>query len=66
MTNMGETTTIIRKRIRHWKTTVAGVACFLAPVAAIIWPEYAAKINSVAMLLAGAGFIAAADAKHEP
>ncbi len=63
---MGETTQIIQRRIRHWKTTIAGIALILAPVAGAIWPEYASKITNAAFLLAGGGFIAAADAQRPP
>jgi hypothetical protein len=63
---MGETTQIIQRRIRHWKTTIAGISLILAPVAGALWPEYAAKITQAALLLAGGGFIAAADAQRPP
>jgi len=61
---MSETTIMIKRRIRHWKTTVAGVLAFLAPVACIIWPEYAGKIRDAALMIAGGGLIAAPDAKN--
>ena len=59
---MGETTLLIQRRMRHWKTTLTGLACLLAPVAAAVWPEYAPKITAGVSALAGLGFIAAADA----
>ncbi len=62
---MSETTEIIHRRIRHWKTTAAGVAAIVAPIAASIWPEHAIKILSAASALSGAGLLAAADAKKE-
>jgi hypothetical protein len=59
---MGETTEIIRRRVRHWKTTLAGVALMSAPVAVAIWPEHTALIQNIVAGLAGAGLMAAADA----
>lgn len=60
---MGETTEILR-RVRHWKTTLAGIATMIAPVAALFAPpEYQVKILAAASLLSGLGHIAAADAK---
>lgn len=56
------TTLILRRRIRHWKTTAAGVATILAPVLAILFPEAAVKIMLVSSALTGAGLMAAADA----
>lgn len=59
---MGETTELIRKRIRHTKTTLAGIATILGPIAATLWPEHAGKIMLATSALTGAGLIAAADA----
>lgn len=59
---MGETTEIIQKKIRHWKTSIVGVAGLLGPVALSIWPEYSQKIIAVMMAINGVGFMAAADA----
>lgn len=60
---MGETTQILR-RVRHWKTTLAGVASIVAPIAALFAPpEYQVKILAAASILSGSGLIAAADAR---
>ena len=59
---MGETTQILR-RIRHWKTTLTGVALIASPLALSIWPDQAALIAKITVALTGAGFIAAADSK---
>jgi hypothetical protein len=56
------TTEFIRRRIRHWKTTLAGIGGMLCPIAAIIWPHYADKILSISCLLSGWGLTLAADA----
>ena len=56
------TTEIIRRRIRHWKTTVAGIATIASPVLVSIWPEHASTITAACAGLTGAGLIAAADA----
>jgi len=61
---MGETTTIIRRRLHHWRTTVAGLCIWLAGPAMLIWPQYAAKISAVAFALAGTGLIAAPDSQN--
>lgn len=58
------TTQIIQRRIRHVKTTAAGIATMVCPLAALFAPpEWAAKLNSVALVLCGSGLLAAADAK---
>lgn len=59
---MGETTEIIRKRIRHTKTTLAGIATILGPVAVALWPAHAGTITAITSALTGMGLIAAADA----
>lgn len=60
---MGETTTIIR-RVQHWKTTLAGIASIVCPIAALfVPPEYSVKILAASSMLAGSGLIAAADAR---
>lgn len=63
---MGETTVILQRRIRHWKTTVIGIVLWTAPAAALIWPEHKALITQVALALAGGGFMFAADAQRPP
>jgi hypothetical protein len=60
------TTEFIRRRIRNWRTTLAGVAMLLCPLIAIIWPEYAVQALLVATALGGAGHIAGADGKNIP
>jgi len=56
------TTMMIRKRILHWKTSLAGVASMLCPVLAIFLPpEWAAKVLSASALLSGAVLLAAND-----
>jgi len=61
---MGDTTDIIQKRIRHWKTTLAGVATIVCPIAAIFAPpDWQNKILYAAVVLSGTGHILAADAK---
>lgn len=60
---MGETTQILR-RVRHWKTTLAGIASIVCPVVALFCPpEYSVKILAASSMLAGSGLIAAADAR---
>lgn len=61
---MGETTRIIKRRIRHIKTTVAGIATILGPILAAFFPEYAGKILIATSTLTGAGLLAAADGSH--
>jgi len=61
---MGETTLLIQKRIRHWRTTIAGIVCWLAPVALLIWPDQAAQITAIAFAVTGTGLIAAPDSKN--
>lgn len=63
---MGETTQIIQRRIRHWKTTAIGIVLWIAPAAAAIWPDHAALITKAALALAGGGFMMAADAQRPP
>jgi len=58
------TTEFIRRRIYHWKTTAAGIAGILGPIAAILFPEYSTKINAATMMLLGAGSVAAADSSN--
>jgi hypothetical protein len=61
---MGETTELIHKRIRHWKTTLAGVAGIVCPIVSLfVPPEYATKVLAAGCMLSGTGLIAAADAK---
>jgi hypothetical protein len=60
---MGDTTEIIQKRIRHWKTTLVGVASLVAPIALSIWPQHSQQIIAAMMAINGVGFMAAADAK---
>jgi hypothetical protein len=62
---MGETTVMIQRRIRHWKTSIAGIALLLAPVAAAIWPAHADKIHNAALALGGLGLVSAADAQKQ-
>jgi hypothetical protein len=57
------TTQFIRRRIRHWKTTAAGIAIILCPIVTILWPEFADKVVAIQSLLTGGALIAAADAK---
>jgi hypothetical protein len=60
---MGETTEIIHKRIRHTKTTLAGIAGIVCPILALCFPSHAVPILTVGCALNGMGNIAAADAK---
>jgi hypothetical protein len=57
---MGETTQFIRK-VRHWKTTLAGSALMFIPVAYSIWPEHSALISKISVGLTAAGMFVAAD-----
>ena len=60
------TTVLIRKRILHWKTSLAGVASMLCPVVAIFLPpEWGAKVLSASALLSGAALLAANDPTKE-
>lgn len=57
------TTQFIRRRVHHWRTTLAGIASIVCPVAALfLEPDLAVKVLSVSAVLSGAGLIAAADA----
>jgi len=58
------TTLLIRRRLHHWRTTVAGIVTILAPVALILWPEHAVKITAAAFAFCGGGLTAAADSKN--
>lgn len=60
----GNTTEFIRRRIRHWRTTLAGIACIVGPIIAVIYPEYAVKILTITLGLSGAGHLAGADGKN--
>jgi hypothetical protein len=64
---MGETTELIHKRIRNWKTTTAGVAVIVCPIVAIFCPpDLAMKVMAAGNMLGGLGLVAARDAKpHE-
>ena len=56
------TTQFIRRRIFHWKTTLAGIAGIVCPLLALFLPEFwALKVLAVSSILSGAGLIAAAD-----
>jgi hypothetical protein len=57
------TTQIIRRRIRHWKTTICGIVTIVAPIAVLIWPQHALLFSSIISAVTGAGLISAADAK---
>lgn len=62
---MGDTTELIHRRLRHWRTTAAGVAQILCPVIALFLPpEWSIKVLSIAAVLGGVGSIAAADAHN--
>lgn len=61
--NESSTTEIIRRRVRHWKTTIAGIATILGPILIAFFPEHAQAISMSASSLTGIGLIAAADAK---
>ncbi len=63
MTPPDSTTVIIRRRIRHFKTTTCGIVTFLAPIAMAIWPKHAMIFAGIASAVTGAGLISAADAK---
>lgn len=61
-----DTTQFIRRRIWHWKTTIAGVGSIVCPILAILFPAYAQKILLISSLFSGWGFIAAADGSKVP
>jgi len=63
---MSDTTQFIRRRIQHWRTTLAGVAAIVCPIVALFCPpELSNKILAVAVMLSGSGLIAASDAKKQ-
>lgn len=62
---MGETTEIFRRKVRHWKTTAAGLAVIALGVVPIIWPETAIKCAQISAFLTGAGFLMAADGNKQ-
>jgi len=57
----GNTTEFIRRRVYHWKTTVAGIGSLVCPIGAILFPSLSQKFNMLSGLFAGWGLIAAAD-----
>ena len=60
----GNTTEFVRRRIRHWKTTVAGVGAMVCPILAILIPSHADKIGMISSLFAGWGLMSAADGSN--
>lgn len=64
--NAGSTTLLIRRRIRHWKTTLAGLATIATPILVILFPEQAAKITLIGSTFTGWGLISASDASNAP
>ena len=62
---MGDTTELIHRRIRHWKTTLSGVAGIVCPFLALCFPKAAVEILTVGCALNGMGNIAAADSKPQ-
>lgn len=60
----GNTTEFIRRRIKHWKTTAAGIGSMVCPFVGIIWPEYSQKILMISALLSGWGLCVAADGSN--
>lgn len=62
MSDHDSTTQIIQRRIRHWKTTVAGVAAIVCPIIApFLPPEWSRKVLEVALFLSGGALLAAND-----
>jgi hypothetical protein len=59
------TTQIIKRRIRHLKTTTCGIIAFAAPLAMVIWPKHAIIFSGLLSVATGAGLISAADAKPQ-
>ena len=59
------TTQIIKRRIRHLKTTTCGIVTLLAPIAMVIWPDHAMVFAGIVSAVTGAGLISAADAKPQ-
>lgn len=55
------TTRVIRRRIRHWKTTLTGIGLLFSPIISAIWPDAAPVVDKVTGVLIGAGFVSAAD-----
>ena len=62
--NDSHTTEFIRRRVRHWKTTIAGVGSIVCPILSIVFPSLAQKFALIASLFAGWGFITAADGSN--
>jgi len=61
---MDSTTQIIQRRIKHYKTTIAGIASIVCPIVSLFLPpDWANKILAAGVILSGAGLIGAADAK---
>jgi hypothetical protein len=60
----GNTTEFIRRRIRHWKTTIAGIGLMVCPILSILIPAHADKIGMIASLLGGWGLMVAADGSN--
>jgi hypothetical protein len=59
---MESTTQIYRRKVRHWKTTAAGLATIAGPILIIFLPDYSTQISLAVSTLTGAGLMAAADA----
>jgi hypothetical protein len=60
------TTAFLRRRVRHWKTTLAGIATIAGPILMALFPKWTLQISLVTATLTGSGLIAAADAKPLP
>jgi len=64
MMSANSTSMLIRRRIQHWKTSLAGISAIVCPLVSLFLPpEWAMKVLAVAAVLSGAGLISAADAK---
>ena len=61
---MNSTTQIIQRRIKHYKTSIAGIASIVCPfVSLFLPPEWATKVMAAGLAIGGAGLLGAADAK---
>lgn len=61
---MDTTTQIIQRRIKHWKTSLAGISAIVCPLVALfVSPDLAIKLLGIGVALNAAGNMSAADAK---
>ena len=61
-----DSTTQFQRRVRHWKTTTAGIAIAGLTIAASVWPQHGGLFAKIIGGLSAAGLLAASDAPKQP